>query len=296
MTEFEKFKQVFDKEYSKSEETYRFTVYQENVQKIEKHNADPSQTYKMAINQFTDMTQEEFVAKVLINLNNLPTIAPKVFIAETYEPVPNGVDWRTSGAVSGVKNQGNCGSCWAFSTTGVLESATKLKRGSLPNYSEQQLVDCCGKKGFQCTGCNGAWPEWALNYVNSVGIVSQSAYPYTAKEGACAVAGGEKILNSAKPWTMVPAGNVAVLKTTVASSPVSICIDASNWSAYKSGVFSNCGITNLNHAVLAVGYDDAGNWLVKNSWGTTWGVSGYITLAAGNTCGIAQHAITANIA
>lgn len=231
-----------------------------------------------------------------MKLGNLPTIAPKVFIEETYEPIPNGVDWRTSGAVTGVKNQGNCGSCWSFSTTGVLEGAVKIKRGTLPSYSEQQLVDCCGKKGFQCQGCSGAWPEWALNYVNSAGIVGESSYPYKAVEGACQPVTGEKILSSAKPWTMVAAGNTAALKTVAATSPVSVCVDASNWSAYKSGTFSNCGTTNLNHAVLLVGYEDNGNWLVKNSWGTSWGDQGYIHLAPGNTCGVAQHAITVNIA
>lgn len=231
-----------------------------------------------------------------MDLSSLKTVKPTTYIEETYEPIPNGVDWRTSGDVTPVKNQGSCGSCWSFSTTGVLESAYKLKKGTLPSFSEQQLVDCCGKKGFQCQGCSGAWPEWAVNYVNSAGIVSESTYPYKGVEGACQATSGEKFLNSSKPWTMVATGNTAALKTTVAASPVSICIDASNWSAYKSGVFSNCGTTNLNHAVLLVGYDDAGNWLVKNSWGTSWGQQGYITLAPGNTCGIAQHALTVNIA
>jgi cathepsin L len=227
-------------------------------------------------------------------MTNLKNVQPKTFIEETYGPVPNGVDWRTQGVVSPVKNQGNCGSCWSFSTTGLLESTYKLKKGIIPNFSEQQLVDCCGKKGFLCEGCNGAWPEWALNYVNSSGIVSGSAYPYKGVEGACQTTSGEKILNPSQPWTMVTAGNTNGLKTAVGAAPVSICVDASNWSTYKSGVFSNCGATNLNHAVLLVGYDDAGNWFVKNSWGTTWGASGFITLKSGNTCGLANHALVAN--
>jgi len=93
---------------------------------------------------------------------------------------------------------------------------------------------------------------------------------------------------------MVDKGNTNALKSTIAAGPVSICVDASNWSAYKSGVFSNCGATNLNHAVLLVGYNDSGAWIVKNSWGASWGTSGFITLAAGNTCGLANHALVAN--
>jgi cathepsin L len=296
--EFAKFKEVFDRSYSKSEETYRFTIFEQNFAKINKHNADNTQTYKLGITQFADMTQEEFAAKML-TLNKLPQpLKPSVFLANTYEPVANGVDWRTSGAVTPIKNQGQCGSCWSFSTTGVLESVYKVKKGSLPNYSEQQLVDCCGKKGFQCQGCNGAWPEWALNYVNSAGIVSESSYPYKGVEGACQVTSGTKILNPSKPWTMLAAGDANALKSAVNASPVSICVDAANWSLYKSGVFSNCKAAQsaLDHAVLLVGYEDSGNWIVKNSWGTGWGEQGYIRLAPGGTCGLALHAVIPNLA
>jgi len=103
----------------------------------------------MGVNQFTDMTQEEFAEKILTKMN-FKNVQSKTFIEETSGPVPNGIDWRTQGVVSPVKNQGSCGSCWAFSTTGLLESTYKLKKGTIPNFSEQQLVDCCGKKGFLC--------------------------------------------------------------------------------------------------------------------------------------------------
>lgn len=295
--EFEKFKEIFDRKYHDTEEAYRFNIYQQNVRKIEKHNADATQSFKMGITQFADMTDEEFQSQILISLKDMSTLSPKTFIGTTYEPIPNGVDWRTSGAVTPVKNQGQCGSCWSFSTTGVLEGAFKVSKGSLPNYSEQQLVDCCGKKGYQCQGCSGAWPEWALNYVNSAGIVSESTYPYKGVEGACQNVNGTKILAS-KPWSMIAAGDVNALKSAVAATPVSICVDASKWSLYKSGVFTsaNCGTTNLDHAVLLVGYEDSGNWIVKNSWATSWGEQGYIRLAPGNTCGVAQHAVIAHIA
>jgi len=293
--EFDQFKRNFGKQYSSSEETFRRTVFEENMKKIREHNAQNDNTYEMGVNQFTDMTQEEFAAKILIDLSKMPTLPPSKFVGATYEPVPNAVDWRTKGAVSAVKNQGNCGSCWAFSTTGVLESTYKIAKGTLSSFSEQQLVDCCGKKGFQCQGCSGAWPEWALNYVNSAGIESESQYPYKGVEGACNAAGGQKILNPSKPWSMLASGDTNALKSALNASPVSVCVDASNWGAYKSGVFSNCG-KNLNHAVLAVGYADDGSWLVKNSWGTSWGEQGYIRLAAGDTCGVANHVVISNIA
>jgi len=244
----------------------------------------------MGITEFSDMTTEEFVDKIL--MKSLP--ASNVERISFDGPVPNGVDWRTQGAVSGVKNQGSCGSCWSFSTTGALESAYKLKHGVMNSYSEQQLVDCCGAKGYQCQGCSGAWPEWALNYINAVGIVSESSYAYTGRVGNCAVSGGSKIL-AGSPYRILTAGDTGSLKSAVGSEPISVCLDATNWSSYRSGVFNNCGKT-LNHAVLLIGYDNDGNWIVKNSWGTSWGESGYIRLASGNTCGIADHAILVNVA
>lgn len=195
-----------------------------------------------------------------------------------------------------VKNQGQCGSCWAFSTTGTLESNVAVAKNTLYDFSEQQLVDCCGVKGYQCQGCSGAWPEWALNYVNNAGIVLQSEYRYTATQGSCKnTPTAQKFLNSARPWTMLTNEN-DVKEALARSGPVSVCVDASNWSAYRSGVFSNCGKTNLNHAVTAVGYQEDGVWIVRNSWGASWGDQGHIRLATGNTCGILAHALIPNLA
>jgi len=246
----------------------------------------------MGVTQFADMTTDEFVDKIL--MKQLPALG-EIRTVSLGGPVANGVDWRQQGAVTGVKNQGGCGSCWSFSTTGVLEGAYQRKYNSLPNYSEQQLLDCCGSKGYQCQGCNGAWPEWALNYVAAAGIVSESSYAYTGAVGTCKTTAGTKILAS-PAYNMLATGDIGSLKTAVGKAPVSVCLDATNWSFYKSGVFSNCNLTPLNHAVLLIGYEDSGAWIVKNSWGTTWGEAGYIRLAGGNTCGIAQHAIVANVA
>jgi len=243
----------------------------------------------MGITEFADMTTDEFTNKIL--MKSLPNVdTERISVGG---PVPNGVDWRTQGVVSPIKNQGSCGSCWAFSTTGALESAWKRKHGNMPNYSEQQLVDCCGAKGYQCQGCNGAWPEWALNFINAYGINTESGYPYTGRLGSCTNPSGTKILAS-PGFKMLAAGDTGSLKTAVGSEPVSICVDATNWSLYKSGVFNNCK-NALNHAVLLVGYEDNGTWIVKNSWGTTWGENGFIRLATGNTCGIADHAILVSV-
>lgn len=211
---------------------------------------------------------------------------------------PSSIDWRNKNVLNPVKNQGRCGSCWAFSTTGTLESNLAVAGKPLNSFSEQQLVDCCGDKGYECLGCNGAWPEWAMNYINAEGIVLESEYQYTAVKGTCkAVPTAKRYLNSAKPWAMVGNKDLNSLKESIGSTgPVSICVDASNWSFYKSGVFSNCGTKVLNHAVVVIGYEENGTWIVRNSWGATWGEQGHIRLAAGNTCGIAEHAVVPNIA
>lgn len=125
----------------------------------------------------------------------------------------------------------------------------------------------------------------------------ESEYAYTGVQSSCKnVPTAKKFLNSAKPWTMLSLDANVMKETLSKSGPVSICVDASNWSFYKSGVFSNCGTTNLNHAVVAVGYNADGSWIVRNSWGAGWGSQGHITLAAGNTCGSLSHAVVPNLA
>lgn len=289
--QFESFKARYGKAYTADEEQFRKTIFKANLEKIREHNADTTQTYQIGVTLFADMSTEEFVDKIL--MKDLP--ASNVETVSVGGPVPNGVDWRGQGAVTGVKNQGSCGSCWSFSTTGALEGAYKIKKGSLPNFSEQQLLDCCGAKGYKCQGCSGAWPEWALDYVAAAGIDKESEYAYTGRVGTCAPKNPVKILASSK-YQILTAGDTAGLKSAVSRQPISVCLDASNWSLYRTGVFTNCNLTPLNHAVLLVGYEDGGAWVVKNSWGIGWGESGYIRLAAGNTCGIAQHAIVVNIA
>ena len=203
--------------------------------------------------------------------------APK--LDETMEAIGD-VDWTTQGKVSGVKNQGQCGSCWAFSATGTLESWA-LFNGQSTSVSEQQLVDCSRPQGNQ--GCNGGWPSSALNYVKANGITTASAYPYAAKDQACKTQGGAFKINGYSSYS-----GCNGLTSGINSHPISVTVDATNWSPYRTGVFNNCG-ASINHAVLLVGVV-GGSWKIKNSWGTGWGEAGYIRLAGGNTCGVCAYA------
>ena len=190
------------------------------------------------------------------------------------------VDWVAKGWVSPVKNQGQCGSCWAFSATGAMESWS-LSKGKSANLAEQQLVDCSRSYGNQ--GCNGGWPSSALKFAKDHGMASTSQYPYVARDQTCKMTSGDfKIAGTAT------FSGCSGLTNGINAHPLSVTVDASNWSPYKSGVFNNCK-SSINHAVLLVGVT-GGNWKIKNSWGTGWGSSGYITLASGNTCGLCQYA------
>lgn len=242
---------------------------------MEKHNSDKTQTYKMGINQFSIYTTEEFANKFL-------TPMPLVGYPRGDDTMVNvgDIDWQAKGKVSRVKNQASCGSCWAFSATGVMESWSLIK-GTSVDLSEQQLVDCSRPQGNQ--GCNGGWPSSALKYVQANGITSQSAYPYTAKDGSCKTQGGSFKISGQKSLS-----GCTGLTNGISSSPISVTVDATNWSRYSSGVFNNCA-SSINHAVLLTGIS-GGNWRIKNSWGSSWGESGYIRVQSGNTCGLCQYA------
>jgi hypothetical protein len=179
---FEEWKGQFGVNWAPEEEAYRRLIFEKNLILINKHNSDHTQTYKMGVNQFTIFTTEEFSTRFLIPM--ISKESPQ--ISNDYEVVGD-VDWVSQGKVSAVKNQGSCGSCWAFSATGVLESSSLL-RGESVSLSEQQLVDCTRPQGNQ--GCNGGWPHSALTYVQANGIASESAYPYVAKDQACKTQGG----------------------------------------------------------------------------------------------------------
>jgi len=279
-------KSLFNKNYeSMNEHTYRLSVFVRNVHDIIAHNSGES-TYTKGINQFSDLTKEEFKSKILMTLPELNPTGEK--FVNNVNATPSSVDWRGK-AVTPVKDQGQCGSCWSFSTTGVMEGTFALndEDSSMLSFAEQQLVDCCGADGFGCQGCEGAWPYQAASYIEAKGIVTEDKYPYTAMDGTCSVKGGDyKTTNH----SMIEAGNLDDLAAASALHPVSVCVDATNWSSYSSGVFDDCS-TNIDHAVLLVGYSPD-YWIVKNSWNTSWGEQGYIRLARGNTCAIANVAMT----
>jgi C1A family cysteine protease len=275
---FKAYKAQYNKVYESVEvELYRMAIYYSNFIVIQMTNAEQRE-YELGENQFMDLAQEEWAAQFLIEFPEGYDY-PEDTSNEVYAPPNAAFNWvDQKGKVGPVLNQGSCGSCWAFSATETVQSYFGVNKGELPSLSEQQLVDCSTSYGNQ--GCNGGWPSWALNYVKASGITTSSAYPYTGRDGSCRATGGAYKINQVKT-----SAGCSTLTADINTQPTSVCVDASNWSLYRSGVFSNCG-TNINHAVLATGWDASGNWIIQNSWGTSWGQAGFITLKSGNTCAV----------
>lgn len=234
-----------------------------------------------------------------IRFKDEPNYVPVIFMSSENIEVPNKIDWRQQGAVTPVKDQGQCGSCWAFSATGALEGQHFRKTNRLVSLSEQNLVDC--SKDYGNDGCNGGLMDNAFKYINvNKGIDTETSYPYEAKDDTCRYnlndVGAED-----KGFVDIPSGNEKKLKEAVATvGPVSVAIDAANpsFQLYASGVYfePQCSSENLDHGVLAVGYGtdkkSGDYWLVKNSWGDSWGDDGYIKMSRNkeNNCGIATQA------
>jgi C1A family cysteine protease len=277
VSEFQSWKAKFGVKFeSEFENVYRERIFLENLAKINTHNSNEHRTYDMGVNQFSALTTEEFAQQYLGTIVS----SASNNIESTDDLKVGDVDWTTQGWVTPIKNQGNCGSCWAFSATGALEGLSK-QRGNLESFSEQQLVDCSGSYGNQA--CNGGLMDNAFKFVKDNGIVHESDYPYKAVKGTCTTKTGPFKITGFTDIT-----NCNTLATELSGRPIAVAVDATNWSPYKSGVFNNCK-TSLNHGVLLVGVTDA-SWKVKNSWGATWGESGFIRLARGNTCGICNVA------
>lgn len=298
-TQFSNFQARFSKKYETIEEfEYRFQVFRENLRTIILHNLDHRQNFTMGINQFTDLTETEFKERFVSGLKK-PTVGSygcKTFTSSAAN-VPSSIDWREKGAVTSVKDQGQCGSCWTFSSTGAVEGAWAIHKGQLIDLSEQELVDCATGISYGSHGCNGGQMEGAFKFIIEHGQCALSDYPYTAKDGSCKDCASVVHMSSCSD---VKPNDQISLMAAVAQQPVAIAIEADTryFQSYSGGILTStsCG-TNLDHGVLIVGYGSENGqdyWLVKNSWGTTWGDKGYVKIARSSStndagiCGIAM--------
>jgi cathepsin L len=299
-TAFVNFMHQYGKSYNHDEFQVRFANFKKNLDFIEAHNARTDVTFTVGMNKFGDLTNAEFAAMYnglripagYVHKTSAPT--PKVDLPDTW-------DWRKHGAVTPVKDQGQCGSCWAFSTTGSVEGCHFITTKKLASLSEQNLVDCSTAQGNQ--GCNGGLMTQAMDYIiSNNGIDSEASYPYTARDGNCRF-NAANVASKEKSYVNVNSGDENDLQQKIYAGPTSVAIDASHSSFqfYRSGVYKepSCSPSALDHGVLGVGWgtDPSGGayWIVKNSWGLGWGNQGYIWMARNdnNMCGIATMATLA---
>jgi cathepsin L len=271
----------------------RLGVFLANKRLVQQHNA-ANKGFKVAMNRFAAMTPSEY--KALLGFKQIHQTNNAV---ESSTPANDSVDWRKKGCVNAIKDQGQCGSCWAFGTVASTEGVYAAKNGKLYNLSEQNLVDCVDT----CDGCNGGLPELSYDYIvkhQNGNLMSESDYPYVAYDQSCKYDASKAVKIGMKGHKSVKEGSESDLASKCASvGPISVGIDASNWSfqLYSSGVYDEpaCSSSSLDHAVCVVGYGAEGSknyWIVRNSWGTSWGEEGYIRMSKDkkNQCGIATDA------
>lgn len=294
-------KERFNRHYSAEEEQHRLSVFRSNYELIVSHNLLAEQglkSYELGINNFTDLTNAEF--RNIFNgfRGNLRSISEKVHTNTDVNDLPDSIDWTTKGVVTPVKNQLQCGSCWAFSTVASIESAHALKTGNLVSLSEQQLVDCSFAQGD--LGCDGGLMDNGFRYViQNHGLDTESSYPYKAADGKCHF-NPKTVGATISSYVDVQKDSEDALQNAVGTiGPVSVAIDASqpSFQMYAKGVYDepNCSAVYLDHGVTAVGYGKLNGvdyWKVKNSWGADWGEEGYILMSRNkqNQCGIATQA------
>ncbi|KAL0366212.1 UNVERIFIED_CONTAM: Cysteine proteinase RD21A [Sesamum radiatum] len=281
------------------EKERRFEIFKDNLRYIDEQNALADRTYKLGLNRFADLTNDEYRKTFLgarrdgkrrLTSTKSDRYAPKVG-----ESLPDSVDWRAKGAVAPVKDQGSCGSCWAFSTIAAVEGINQIVTGNLTSLSEQELVDCDTSYN---QGCNGGLMDYAFEFIiKNGGIDSEEDYPYKGRDGRCDQFRKNAKVVSIDGYEDVPENNEKALQKAVVNQPVSVAIEAGgrDFQLYESGIFTGkCG-TSLDHGVVAVGYGSENGkdyWIVRNSWGASWGEKGYIRMqrnveARSGLCGIA---------
>ncbi|XP_045804220.1 cysteine proteinase RD21A-like isoform X2 [Trifolium pratense] len=284
------------------EKDKRFEIFKDNLNFIDEHNG-LNLSYKLGLNRFADLTNEEFRAKFLGTKMDPNRRMKKVggsrnnrYAPRVGDKLPESVDWRKEGAVVGVKDQGGCGSCWAFSAVAAVEGINQIVTGDLISLSEQELVDCDTSYN---EGCNGGLMDYAFEFIiNNGGIDTEEDYPYRAIDGRCDQSRKNAKVVTIDDYEDVPAYDELALQKAVANQPIAVAIEGGGreFQLYESGVFTGrCG-TALDHGVAAVGYGTANGkdyWIVRNSWGSTWGEAGYIRLernlasSRSGKCGIA---------
>jgi C1A family cysteine protease len=296
--QFELFKAKYNRKYPAEQEEHRFSVFQANlVQARKMGDLNPLATF--GVNEFTDLTAAEFKryhnAERYYKLVNASDVSASEGLASS---AGKKIDWRSKGAVTAVKNQGQCGSCWAFSATGNIEGQWFIKNRELVSLSEQDLVSC----DTTCEACNGGLMDYAFEWLvskRSGEIATEESYPYASASGsapACKASGhknGAKITGHRN----IAHNEAAIADELYANGPVSIGVDATSWQSYTGGILTNCISQAVDHGVLAVGFDDEYStpyWIIKNSWAASWGEEGYIRVKKGtNQCLIDSSPCTA---
>ncbi|KAL0322813.1 UNVERIFIED_CONTAM: Cysteine protease XCP2 [Sesamum angustifolium] len=268
---------------SLEEKLHRFEIFKDNLKHIDERNKVAS-NYWLGLNEFADMSHDEFKNMYLgLKTDQLPKRdeSHQEFKYRDVESLPKSVDWRKKGAVTRVKNQGSCGSCWAFSTVAAVEGINQIATGNLTELSEQELIDCDTTYN---NGCNGGLMDYAFAYIVSKGgIHKEEDYPYLMEEGTCEENRGESEVVTISGYHDVPANDEQSLLKALANQPLSVAIEASgrDFQFYSGGVFDgHCG-TELDHGVAAVGYGSSKGLdyiIVKNSWGPKWGEKGFIRM------------------
>ncbi|XP_021728537.1 zingipain-2-like [Chenopodium quinoa] len=284
------------------EKEKRFNIFKKNVERIENFNANASsiKLYTLGTNAFSDLTTEEFVATHTgYKKRSHSTFGGSVTTRFRYENLTDAditpsMDWREFGAVTGIKNQGSCGCCWAFSAVGAIEGLNQIKTRQLISLSEEELVDCVQPPN----GCAGAAMQAAFEFIrNNQGISKEDDYPYTATNGVPSQCQPKTSAVSINGFESIPPNDETALMKAVSNQPVAVGLDGSGFDflQYQSGVFhGECG-NDITHAVTAIGYgtstDGIDYWLVKNSWGESWGENGYMRIIRGqNKCGLTLDA------